>query len=74
MHALVWVIALVVVGSVLYYKRKHKPSPEELARRAHLRHEYILSQIQLAQQDTHAAHQGRHNLITSLPMFQRTLS
>ena len=44
---LLFLIFTVIIGSILYYKWKHKPTLEELKHRDNLKKHYILNKIKL---------------------------
>jgi hypothetical protein len=55
---------LIILGLILLYKYKGKPTPVEMAQKNKEKQQYILSKIQNFQQAKRAAHQ---ELITGLP-------
>lgn len=61
------VVFLFIVGSILYYKWKNKPTLEELKQRDNLKKHYILNKIK---QITDKKLKDRNETITNLPKFE----
>jgi len=57
-----------ILGALLYYKRKSKPTPEEQAAIRQKQQEYILSKLRMVNAANHAASRG--NFITGLPKWE----
>jgi hypothetical protein len=61
------VLFSIIIGSILYYKWKHKPTLEELKQRDNLKKHYILNKIK---QITDDKLKDRNETITNLPKFE----
>ena len=61
------VVFLFIVGSILYYKWKNKPTLEELKQKDNLKKHYILNKIK---QITDKKLKDRNETITNLPKFE----
>src|SRR6056300_821969 len=61
------VLFSIIIGSILYYKWKHKPTLEELKQRDNLKKHYILNKIK---QITDVKLKDRNETITNLPKFE----
>ena len=57
-----------VLGALLYYKRRSKPTPEEQVVIRRKQQEYILSKLRMVNAANHAASRG--NFITGLPKWE----
>jgi len=57
----------IIIGSILYYKWKHKPTLEELKQRDNIKKHYILNKIK---QITDVKLKDRNETITNLPKFE----
>ena len=57
----------IIIGSILYYKWKHKPTLEELKQRDNIKKHYILNKIK---QITDVKLKDRNDTITNLPKFE----
>ena len=64
-------LLLVVVGGVLMYKYKGKPTPEDKARKTYEQQQYILSLIRTQQLEKMRSHQ---ELLTGLPHWDTEYS
>lgn len=58
---------LFIIGSILYYKWKNKPTLEELKQRDNIKKHYILNKIK---QITDKKLKDRNETITNLPKFE----
>ena len=61
------VVFFFIVGSILYYKWKNKPTLEELKQRDNIKKHYILNKIK---QITDKKLKDRNETITNLPKFE----
>jgi hypothetical protein len=57
-----------ILGALLYYKRRSKPTPEEQVVIRRKQQEYILSKLRMVNAANHAASRG--NFITGLPKWE----
>ena len=57
----------IIIGSILYYKWKHKPTLEELKQKDNIKKHYILNKIK---QITDVKLKDRNETITNLPKFE----
>jgi len=67
----VFLFFLFIVGSILMYKYKGKPTPEDKARKDYDKQQYILSTIRTQQLEKMRNHQ---ELITGLPHWDTEYS
>lgn len=61
-------VFVLILGALLYYKRKSKPTPEEQVAIRQKQQEYILSKLRMVNAANHAASRG--NFITGLPKWE----
>lgn len=57
-----------ILGALLYYKRRSKPTPEQQVVIRRKQQEYILSKLRMVNAANHAASRG--NFITGLPKWE----
>ena len=57
-----------ILGALLYYKRRSKPTPDEQVVIRRKQQEYILSKLRMVNAANHAASRG--NFITGLPKWE----
>jgi hypothetical protein len=61
------ILFIVIIGSILYYKWKNKPSLEDIKHRDNLKKHYILNKIK---QISDKKSKDRNETITNLPKFE----
>jgi len=66
-NILLFLIFTVIIGTILYYKWKHKPTLEELHHRDNLKKHYILNKIKSI---SDKKLRDKNEIITNLPKFE----
>jgi uncharacterized protein YpmB len=71
-----FIIFIVILGGILYYKYKGKPTEEEKQQKNREKQQYILEKIKNFQEAKKEAHQrlSQETLITGLPHFENPLT
>ena len=66
-NLLLFFIFTFIIGSILYYKWKHKPTLEELSYKDNLKKNYILNKMKAI---SDKKQKDRNEIITNLPKFE----
>ena len=66
-NIVLFLVFTAIIGSILYYKWKHKPNLEELNHRENLKKHYILNKIKSI---SDKKLKDKNEIITNLPKFE----